>query len=140
MRTVCAIILAVCVAGCQSPGTDHDVNTDKAKQMFEAFNRHDWNAMAAFYAEPASFLDPSFGIDHVSKTRKEIAVKYADLEKMFPDVHDEITGLYASGDKVTVEFVSSGTAPDSSTFRLPIATILTFKDGLIVKDATYYDN
>lgn len=140
MRTVCAIILAACVAGCQSPGTDHDVNTDKAKQMFEAFNRHDWNAMAAFYTEPASFLDPSFGTDAVSKTRTETAAKYADLEKMFPDVHDEITGLYASGDKVTVEFVSSGTAPDGSTFRLPIATILTFKDGLIVKDATYYDN
>lgn len=140
MRTACVIILAVCMAGCQPPGTDHVVNIDKAKQMFDAFNRHDWNAMAGFYTEPASFLDPSFGTGHVNKTRKEVAAKYADLEKMFPDVHDEVTGLYASGDKVTVEFVSSGTAPDGSSFRLPIATILTFKDGLIVKDATYYDN
>jgi ketosteroid isomerase-like protein len=61
------------------------------------------------------------------------------MQKMFPDLHDELVGVYPSGDKVTVEFVSTGTMSDSIKFSLPIVTVLTFENGLIVKDATYYD-
>jgi ketosteroid isomerase-like protein len=107
--------------------------------MFDAFNRHDWNAMANYYSESASFLDPSFGPEYVTKTRQETAAKYAEMQKMFPDLHDELVGVYPSGDKVTVEFVSTGTISDSIKFSLPIITVLTFENGLIIKDATYYD-
>lgn len=58
---------------------------------------------------------------------------------MFPDLHDEVTGLYPSGDKVTVEFIATGSMSDSISFKLPIVSVLTFKDGKIVRDATYYD-
>jgi hypothetical protein len=48
---------------------------------------------------------------------------------------------YPSGDKhIIVEFVSSGTAPDSSKFELAICTIFTIENGLITKDFTYFDN
>jgi ketosteroid isomerase-like protein len=140
MKIIYTIILAACVAGCQSSHSDGDANVARTRQMFDAFNRHDWQAMASYYSEPALFLDPSFGTDYVSKTRQETSAKYAEMEKIFPNIYDEIVGLYPCGDKVTIEFISSGTATDSSRFRLPIATVLTFKDGLIVKDATYYDN
>lgn len=132
-------ILFVCVS-CQSATSDTSGNEATARALFEAFNRHDWAAMAEYYREPAQFLDPSYGLSYVSKTRKETADKYAEMTKTFRDLHDEVVGVYASGDKVTVEFVSTGTAPDSSKFTLPIISVLTFKDGLIVKDATYYDN
>lgn len=108
--------------------------------MFEAFNRHNWQAMANYYSQTASFLDPSFGTAYVDKTREETVAKYAEMEKMFPDVHDEIKGIYPSEDKVIVEFIASGTGPDSVRLKLLIISVLTFKDGLIVKDATYYDN
>lgn len=117
----------------------NDKNVETARAMFEAFNRHDWNAMTNYYAESASFLDPSFGQEYVSKTRKETAAKYAEMQKMFPDLHDELVGVYPSGDKVIVEFVSTGTISDSVKFSLPIVTVLTFENGLITKDATYYD-
>lgn len=107
--------------------------------MFDAFNRHDWNAMTNYYSESASFLDPSFGKEYVNKSRKETAAKYAEMEKMFPDLHDEVIGVYPSGDKVTIEFISTGTISDSIKFSLPIVSVLTFENGLIVKDATYYD-
>jgi hypothetical protein len=58
---------------------------------------------------------------------------------MFPDIHDEVIGMYPSGKKVTIEFVSTGSISDSTKFKLPIITVLTFQDGLITKDATYYD-
>lgn len=107
--------------------------------MFEAFNRHAWDSMAGYYADSAMFLDPSFGMEYVLKTRKETAAKYRELAVIFPDIHDKVAGMYASGDKVTVEFVSTGTMGDTLTFKLPIVAVLTFKEGMIVRDATYYD-
>ena len=135
------VILIFCLIalGCASEKTSSE-NSEKARQMFDAFNQHDWKGMSEFYAEPAQFLDPSFGTDYVAKTRNETVAKYQEMQAMFSDIHDEIVGMYASGDKVTVEFISTGTAPDSTTFKLPIVAVLTFEDGLIVKDATYYDN
>jgi hypothetical protein len=61
------------------------------------------------------------------------------MESMFPDIHDEIVGIYPSDNVVTVEFISTGSMNDSIRFKLPIISVLTFSNGLIVKDATYYD-
>lgn len=95
--------------------------------------------MASYYDEKAQFLDPSYGDEYVTKTRNETVDKYKGFEQQFPDIHDEVTGIYPSGDKVIVEFVSTGTSGDSLSFRLPIISVLTFQNGKIVKDATYYD-
>ena len=93
------------------------------------------------YADSAQFKDPSLGPGVVTQTRKQVAAKYAELANTFPDVHDEVVQLYPSGSKhVIVEFVSTGTAPDSSKFELPICTVFTIENGKITKDFTYYDN
>ena len=114
-------------------------NAAVAAQLFDAFNRHDWQEMTSLYAEDASFLDPSYGKAYVTKSRQETIEKYTEMEKMFPDIRDEVVGTYPSGDVVTVEFISTGKMNDSISFTLPIISVLTFKDGLIVKYATYYD-
>jgi steroid delta-isomerase-like uncharacterized protein len=111
------------------------------RQFFDHFNRHDWEKMAAMYSEPAIFLDPSMGTDPIPQTRAEVVAKYKEMQDVFPDIKDEIRQVYASGDKhVIVEFVSTGTAPDKSVFKLPICTVFTIENGLITKDFTYYDN
>jgi ketosteroid isomerase-like protein len=108
---------------------------------FAAFNAHEWDRLAALYAEPAEFLDPSFGTEPVQQTRAQIAGKYAELAKMFPDLRDSVVAVYPSGERnVTVQFVSSGTAPDGSRFTLPICTVFTIENGLVTRDHTYYDN
>ncbi len=122
-----------------APSTEK-VNQEVAKQLFEAFNVHDWEKMAAFYSQEAEFLDPAFGSSFVNKSQQETIEKYGGMEKIFPNIHDEVIGMYFADDKVTVEFVSSGSSGDSIKFRLPICSILTFKNGKIVRDATYYDN
>jgi ketosteroid isomerase-like protein len=137
-RCLHIIVGSLLIIGCTSSG-QQEKNAAAAEKLFDAFNRHDWKEMSSVYAESASFLDPSFGKEYVSKTRTETAGKYSEMEKMFPDIHDDVTGIYPSGDVVTVEFVSTGKMNDSVSFRLPIISVLTFKDGLIVKDATYYD-
>jgi ketosteroid isomerase-like protein len=134
---LCIIALISCSTPTAAPEAEKNITV--VKGMFDAFNRHDWKAMAEHYADPASFLDPSLGSSYVNQSRKEIEEKYAGLHRMFADIHDEVIAMYPSGDKVIVEFVSTGTGPDSVAFSLPIATVLTIENGLITKDATYYD-
>jgi len=122
-------------AGCNGSDKGAEANLQTAGNMFAAFNRHDWKAMAGYYIEAASFLDPSFGKGYVTKNRQQTIDKYTALQQMFPGIKDSIVNIFAFDDRVMVEFVSGDTG-----WRLPICTILTFKDGLITTDATYYDN
>ena len=111
------------------------------KQYFEHFNNHDFVKMANMYSDTADFKDPTLGQGIVKQTRQQIIEKYTELSKMIPDVKDKVIQTYPSGDNhIIVEFVSSGTAPDNSTFELPICTIFTIENGLITKDFTYFDN
>ena len=112
-----------------------------AKKVFDYFNQHDWTKMAGLYSDPAEFLDPAFGQKAVTQTRQQTIKKYTEMEAVSKDIHDEVVQIYASSEKnVTVEFVSSGTAPDGIKWSLPICTIFTIENGLITKDHTYYDN
>jgi ketosteroid isomerase-like protein len=115
-------------------------NTERATQMFEAFNAHDWQKMTSFYSPNADYLDLSYGLEYVKKSSTEIVEKYSGMLKMFPNIQDEVKGMYAAGDKVTVEFISTGSSGDSIKFTLPICAVLTFQNGKIIRDATYYDN
>ncbi|NCD69628.1 nuclear transport factor 2 family protein [Mucilaginibacter agri] len=142
MKYASLIIVSLMLAACEQHDTRTETNArneQAARGMFDAFNQHSWDKMAGYYVDTARFLDPSFGQQYVAKTRKETAAKYRQMQQMFPDIHDELKSVTASGDKVFVEFVSSGSAKGQK-WTLPICTILTFKSGLIISDATYYDN
>ncbi|WP_435356347.1 nuclear transport factor 2 family protein [Emticicia sp. SJ17W-69] len=120
---------------------DKNKNEKLIRQYFEHFNKHDWNKMAAMYAETTEFKDPSLGQGIVKQSREQTIKKYSELNQIFPDLNDKITNIYPSGENhIIVEFISSGTAPDNSKFELPICTIFTIENGIITKDFTYFDN
>jgi steroid delta-isomerase-like uncharacterized protein len=127
------------MAACSSSEIREKKNIEVAQKLFEAFNKHDWKAMTELYAENSQFLDPAFGHELVIKSRLETIAKYSQMQTAFPDIQDAVQNMYPSGETVTIEFVSTGTAVDGTKFSLPIVSILTIRDGLIVKDATYYD-
>jgi ketosteroid isomerase-like protein len=139
MKPTYTFILFLAITACTSSNDIQQQNIVTVQNMFDAFNKHQWQTMSEYYIERASFLDPSFGKDYVIKTRKETADKYAEMQELFPDIHDEVIALYPSGDIVTAEFISTGTLNDSISFKLPIVTVFTLKDGKIIRDATYYD-
>lgn len=117
-----------------------DQNVQVVQEMFAHFNKHDWEAMAALYAEKAEFKDPAYGTEPKMQTRADIVAHYSELAQMIPDVQDDVKNLYPAGERqVVVEFVSKGTGPDGQAFALPICTILTINDGKITADYTYYD-
>lgn len=142
-KVIVVLITIVSLISCNNPNPQNmdSKNTELVKQYFTHFNNHDWKKMSEMYTPTADFKDPSLGTGIVSQTRAEIEKKYSELNQIFPDLKDKVVQVYPSGEKhVIVEFVSSGTAEDDSTFELPICTIFTIENGLITKDFTYYDN
>ncbi|OXA70557.1 hypothetical protein B0A67_15125 [Flavobacterium aquidurense] len=145
MKKIILFGIAFLVISCnnqnQSKIMEITKNEKLIKQYFEYFNKHDWKKMSEMYTETADFKDPSLGPGIITQTRKQIEDKYAELNNIFPDLHDKVIQVYPSGEKhIIVEFVSTGTAPDNSKFELPICTIFTIENGLITKDFTYFDN
>jgi len=141
----CIVLVLFSFAACRHSKSESEAgasdNEKLVRQYFDHFNNHDWAAMAAMYAETADFKDPSLGQGIVKQSQQQIIAKYAELQSTFPDVRDSILNVYPAGEKhIVVEFVSTGTAPDSSTFELPICTIFTIEKGVITRDFTYYDN
>jgi len=133
------IFLISCKSNHSDPMTTK--NTALVETYFQLFNNHDWDKLSQLYSENADFKDPSLGSGVVKQSRKQFIDKYAQLNEIFPDLRDDIVAIYPSGENnVIVEFISRGTAEDKSTFELPICTIFTIENGVIVKDYTYYDN
>jgi ketosteroid isomerase-like protein len=130
-------LLAIACTSNKQPDISQ-TNIEIATKIFEAFNQHDWKLMTSYYADTASFLDPSFGKDYVTQTHDQSIKKYNGLQAFAPDIHDSIASVHGAGDFVTVEFISTGTS-NGQKWRLPICSILTIKNGKVVKDATYYD-
>ena len=139
MKKTFAFIIAIFIVVACKPKTNP--NETLVKQYFEYFNKHEWQKMADMYTETADFKDPSLGQGIVKQTRAQTFKKYSELNQLFPDLKDSVINIYPSGDNnIVVEFISTGTAPDKTTFKLPICTIFTIENGLITKDFTYYDN
>lgn len=139
------LIFVIGLVSCQNQAEQkNDIQANNVRliqEYFEHFNHHDWQQMAQMYVTTADFKDPSFGTGIFKQTQEETILKYTTLNQIFPDLHDEVKQIYPSGDEhVIVEFISTGTAPDSSSFELPICTIFTIENGKIAKDFTYYDN
>lgn len=141
---IMGIVISACLVNCDKPNTkgivDSSPNKITVDKLFEAFNKHDWNAYADFYSENAEFLDPSYGKEYVKQTHQQLVEKYKGFQEMSPDIKDEVGQVYVAGERVIVEFVAEGTAPDGTKWKLPICSVLTFKDGKIIRDATYFDN
>jgi ketosteroid isomerase-like protein len=80
-----------------------------SQRLFEAFNRHDADTLAALFAQ-------------------------------FPDIHDRIVSVTAQDERVAVEFVSTGCMADAAhCIELPIVSVLTIREGRIVRDVSYFD-
>jgi hypothetical protein len=143
MKTLFFLAISIAVFSCNAPKQEEKENPNEklVKQYYQHFNSHDWVKMANMYADSADFKDPSLGQGIVKQTRKQTIDKYSALNTVFPNIKDELVNIYPSdSNHIIVEFLSTGTAADKSTFKLPICTIFTIQNGLITKDFTYYDN
>jgi ketosteroid isomerase-like protein len=112
-------------------------NEETARFILDAFNHHNWERMMSYYAEDAVFEDPSLACP--VKSSSMMLQHHRKLQADFGDIRDDVRHVYSCGSVVVVEFVSHGTARNGERFSVPICTVLTFRDGLVIRDATYYD-
>lgn len=145
-----ALLASAIIFGCGGPSKTAEIETVENKnetvdnelitKYFQSFNQHDWKNFANFYADKVQMKDPSFGTEVKEMSKSEIEKKYTELSQTIPDVKDSVVNIYPVKDGFTVEFISSGTAPDGKKFKLPICTIFKLEKGKITADYTYYDN
>lgn len=142
-----SIFTATLLCALLSCGTNQELrvaqqkNVTLVKTFFKHFNDHNWGEAAKLYADDAAYKDPEMGNKIYRRTKKELIRKYSELEAFIPNVHDSILNSYPSGNQqVIVEFLSTGSSADGFHLELPICTIFTIQNDLIVEDFTYYDN
>ncbi|PZU85869.1 MAG: nuclear transport factor 2 family protein [Chryseobacterium sp.] len=137
-----SLLISFFVVSCSKSSCQKNTENEQlVKQYFELFNAHKWKELSELYIDNTEFKDPSFGTGIVKQSKQDFIKKYSELNRIFPDLKDEIKQIYVSGEKnIIVEFLSTGTAPENSKFELPICTIFTIENGKITKDFTYYDN
>jgi ketosteroid isomerase-like protein len=104
-----------------------------ANRFFVAFNTHDTKAMARLYAADAVLASPDFcaprGAADVERT-------YRALFTALPDLRDDVEQVIQDGEMVAVRFTARAS---TRHFRLPIASIMRVRNGLIVEDRSYFD-
>lgn len=104
-----------------------------ALAMFDAFNRHDADAMARLYAEDAKLTSPDYCLP---RGRDDVNKSYRALFAEYPDIRDDVETMVAEGDIVAVRFTATSQA---GKLTLPIQAILKVRDGLIVADDALFD-
>lgn len=104
---------------------------ETALAMFDTFNRRDLDAMEALYAQDAVLTSSDFC---APRGRVDIRRTYQALFDAFPDVRDEVSKVVAEDGLVAIQFTAK-----ANGLELPIVTIFTIRDGLIVRDETVFD-
>ncbi len=143
LKAIAAILLFSLTATSTQAETKTPDLAKLVEQYFTAFNKHDVAAIMNMYATDATMEHPESKTP--AKGQAAIHKHYEEMFAMIPDVKDHVKTTIIQGNKAAIEFTSRGTLPGEKprakgkSFDLPIAAIVEFKDGKIVRDATYYD-
>lgn len=135
-----ALLLLVPVKTALAEG-DSEETRQIVLALFEAFNRHDLEAIVALYSPEAKMVTPSFPEPRYG--RDVVRLIYKDHFDNIPGVHDEVTRLVAAGNEAAVEFTATWDQPTEADPKargaLKISVFLKVEEGLVVEDITYYD-
>jgi ketosteroid isomerase-like protein len=110
------------------------------RAVLDAFNRHDLDAIIAFFADDAVFLSPR-GPEPVGRrfegkgdVREGLATRFSGI----PDVHYGDDDHFVSGDRGASEWTLTGTTTDGVRIEVRGCDLWTFRDGQIVKKDSFW--
>lgn len=114
--------------------------TETLKEILEAFNRHDLDAIMSYFAEDCTFDFPRgpdpWGERFVGKARVR-----AGLARRFeglPDVHYGEDRHWMAGDRGVSEWLLTGTTRAAEKIRVRGCDLWEFRDGKIVYKDSYW--
>lgn len=117
-----------------------DLTMDHLNKVIAAFNNHDADGVAGFFADHGVMLSPA-GKEPVGTTLKGPAAIKAALTKRFtdsPDIQWTEGKSWIFGNKALSEWRVRGTAPGGAVIDTIGCDLWEFEDGKIVKKDTYY--
>jgi ketosteroid isomerase-like protein len=112
----------------------------KLRDILDAFNRHDLDAIMAYFAEDAVFEMPRgpepWGTRYVGKgnVRAGLATRFAGI----PDVHYGEDTHWVGGDRGVSEWTLTGTSANGSKLRVRGCDLWTFRDDLVVRKDSFW--
>ncbi|MEI6310871.1 MAG: nuclear transport factor 2 family protein [Bacteroidota bacterium] len=110
-----------------------------AHQWFDAFNKHDLEALLALYDDNAEHYSPKLKV-HQPETLGLIQGKAAlhhwwqDAFKRLPELHYEIIHLMADEQQVFMEYIRQ--TPNEADLR--VGEVLYFETGKIISSRVYH--
>jgi steroid delta-isomerase-like uncharacterized protein len=116
------------------------VTEETLKQVLAAFNRHDLDAIMAFFAEDCSFDIPrgpdAWGRRLVGKAqvREGLASRFKGL----PDVHYGNDRHFVAGDRGASEWTLTGTTPAGDRIHVQGCDLWEFRGGLVTRKDSYW--
>ena len=111
------------------------VSAEALQQILDAFNRHDLDAIMAFFAADAVFEAPrgpdAWGRKFVGKdrVREGLAARFTGI----PDVHYGDDTHWACGNRGVSEWTLTGTTTDGVRLNVRGCDLWEFRDGAIVR-------
>jgi ketosteroid isomerase-like protein len=110
------------------------------EEILDAFNRHDLDAIMAFFAEDAT-LDAPRGFDpwgsrFVGKAavRQGLAARFAGI----PDVHYAEDRHWVCGERGVSEWLLTGTTTTGERVAVRGCDLWEFREGLVVRKDSYW--
>ena len=118
------------------------INSDTLKQILEAFNRHDLDAIMEFFSDDCSFDFPRgtepWGQRFIGKPQVREAL--AGRFKGIPDVHygDDLHWISDDGNKGLSEWTLTGTAVSGLKLEVRGCDLWEFRDGKVARKDSYW--
>ena len=116
------------------------VTVETLKQILEAFNRHDLDAIMEFFSDDCSFDFPRgpepWGHRFTGKAQVREAI--AGRFKGIPDVHYDDEGHWVAADKGVSKWMLTGTTTTGVSVKVRICVLWEFRDGKVARMDTYW--
>ena len=116
------------------------VTPETLEAIADAFNRHDVDAIMAFFTDDPVFDAPR-GPDPCGRrflgteeVREGFRARFAGI----PDVHYGDASHWVSGDRGVSEWTLTGTTTDGSRLQLRGCDLWTFRDGKVARKDSYW--
>lgn len=130
--------------GCDSISNDKASDTqakeNTLKQILEAFNKHDPDAIMEHFVEDCTFDFPRgsepWGKHFTGKAQVREAI--AGRFKGIPDVHYEDAGHWVAGDKGTSKWMLTGTTTSGDSVNVRICVLWEFRKDKVAHMDTYW--
>jgi len=123
-----------------APNAIGSPTVETLKAITDAFNRHDLDAIMAFFTDDAVFESPRgpdpFGRRFVGKeaVREGLAARFSGI----PDVHYGNDAHFVAGDRAASEWTLTGSTTDGDRLEVRGCDLWTFRDGLVTKKDSFW--